>query len=202
MRSLFYVNVDVIPMMYTLVCMYRSYNDQTLGIKETPGRGSNDKVGVFEVLMSIHPCTVGFNLRCCFEPSQIATVPHCDTWENSDFAIYDFVAICDQSHVVVNCVLSHISRVLCTWDSTPAHICHQYCKLHFFHVGIIWAVYTYEGMYVNYKCHKKNQAKPREKLEWQCQHLLRCAFLSLIREVLFWAPTNCDSHKLRQVRKH
>ena len=77
MSSPIFVNFDVIRMVYTCVCMYMSYNEQTQNINETLERGSNDNADVFEVLMDISPCT----LRSCvltphkFRLSQIATNP-------------------------------------------------------------------------------------------------------------------------------
>ena len=160
----------------------------------------------FRYLRAYTRWNLGINLwSCCFEPSHITTVTNCDICKNFDVALCDFVAICDQSHVVVYCVLSHWKHISCTWEST----------LYIFGINnsSIFPFWRYlngiylPGMYMNYQYQQKVPSKHSRKAGLSASACFRYlgvfphAILSLIQKVVFWTLTNYDSHKFRQSTK-
>ena len=77
----------------------------------------------------------------------------------------------------------------------------------FSHFGVILLVYTWSVCISVIKSIKDIPKKPSSKgpmSMWTCFRYLGVsprALLISIWEVVFWTVTNCDSHKLRQIRK-
>ena len=53
---------------------------------------------------------------------------------------------------------------------------------------------------MNYNGKSMHQENPHQRVQCQREYKAR-GHWTLIWEVVFWTPTNCDSHKLRQIRK-
>ena len=135
--------------------------------------------------------------KLCFEHSQIVTVTNCDKSENSTLAICDFVAIYDQGHDVAVWVQLlwkgvHCTCTLLTW------------------IYVLMLFYWYTRLYACVSITLSINNVPRKPsgkgsmsmwTYFMYLGVYRRALLTSIWGVVFTTLTNCDSHKLWQIRK-
>ena len=143
--------------------------------------------------------------KLCFEPSQIATVTNCDKSGISA------VSICDLSQFVIKAVTAqtesnNTENVFCVFGRVPMFTFDMNMKgCNFAHFGVISLVYMFlcipDTILINDVPRKTPWNGPISM--WTCFLYLGVhhrALLTLIWAVVFWTVTNCDSHKLRQIR--
>ena len=206
MKSCIFAHSDVISLVYLFVCMYISYKAHNRCTQEIFLTGSDIDVNMFSAHRNIPSGTIDINLKSCsFEPSQIATVTNCDT------SGIPAVAICDWSQFVIKTAMWHIDsnnteNVFWVLGRIPRFTFDMNMKSCISaHFGIFSLVYLFVCISViksiNDVVRKPHGNGPM--CLWTCFMYFGIyprLLLTSIWEVVFWTVTDCDSHKLRQIR--